>query len=76
MSTESKCFVVLISGREHQNCQVETGDKITFKKRRGCEVTLEGGLAEEGELSGPLREPLGAFAGWRGVALVGFYEQL
>ena len=55
---------------------METGDKITFKKRRGCEVTLEGGLAEEGELSGPLREPLGAFAGWRGVALVGFYEQL
>ena len=74
MSTESKCFVVLISGREHQNCQVETGDKITFKKRIECEVTLEGGLAEEGELSGPLREPLGAFAAWRGVTLVDVYE--
>ena len=55
---------------------METGDKISFKKRGTGEVTLEGGLAEEGELSGPLREPLGAFAGWRGVTLVGFYEYL
>ena len=53
---------------------METGGKKNFKKRGKGEITLEGGLAEEGELSGPLREPLGAFAAWRGVDLEGFSE--